>query len=102
MKKIYVCVLSLACCLFTYQVTAQTKIESTGDVTKIKNGEDVLIENHPYQADLGGCGGAIIGPTWIVTAEHCIGGIVGRTIGVGYTKKSDKSTGSNICGKASH
>lgn len=62
--------------------------------SRIKNGEDVLIENHPYQADLGGCGGTIIGDKWILTAEHCVDGMVGRTIGVGYTKRSDKrSTG---------
>ena len=62
-------------------------------IQKIKNGEDVLIQDHPYQADLGGCGGTIIGPTWIVTAEHCVGGIVGRRIGVGYTRRSDRTTG---------
>ncbi|WP_108869090.1 trypsin-like serine protease [Aquimarina aquimarini] len=96
MKKIYLLILSLIICLSVTELQAQVKPDSENNpsnVAKIKNGEDVLIENHPYQADLGGCGGTIIGPTWILTAEHCVGGIVGRRIGVGYTKRSDRSTG---------
>ncbi|MEW7279809.1 fibronectin type III domain-containing protein [Aquimarina sp. 2201CG1-2-11] len=97
MKKIYALIVSMViCCLLTTELHAQEKIEtenSSSTQSRIRNGEDVLIENHPYQADLGGCGGTIIGPTWILTAQHCVGGIVGRTIGVGYTKRSDKSTG---------
>jgi len=96
MKNFYLLVLSMVSCLIVTQVQAQVQIEPENKQSKksgIKNGEDVLIENHPYQADLGGCGGTIIGPTWILTAEHCVAGIVGKTVGVGYTKKSDKSTG---------
>lgn len=87
MSKFYSLILCITTGLFIYNANAQNKKQ------RIKNGEDVLIENHPYQADLGGCGGTIIGPTWIVTAQHCLGGIVGRTIGVGYTKRSNRSTG---------
>ncbi|MFC5047052.1 trypsin-like serine protease [Aquimarina hainanensis] len=94
MKKFYVLILSLLCCVITTQLQAQGKPGSKKNPTmKIKNGEDVLIENHPYQADLGGCGGTILGPTWILTAKHCVNGMVGRRIGVGYTKRSDRSTG---------
>ncbi|MEW7279810.1 GEVED domain-containing protein [Aquimarina sp. 2201CG1-2-11] len=92
MKNFYVLILSMVTCLFTTELHSQVKTESNNQ-SRIRNGEDVLIENHPYQADLGGCGGTIIGPTWILTAEHCVGGIVGSTVGVGYTKRSDKSTG---------
>ncbi len=96
MKKSYLFILSMISCLFITEMQAQVQLEPENDSSKkakIKNGEDVLVENHPFQADLGGCGGTIIGPTWIITAEHCVGGIVGSTVGVGYTKRSDKSTG---------
>lgn len=96
MKNHYLLILSIFCCFSYAEITAQEKIQHKTDASEkilIKNGEDVLIEDFPYQADLGGCGGTIIGSTWIVTAEHCVGGIEGRTIGVGYTKRSDKSTG---------
>ncbi len=95
MKKSYALILGVLICLFTVELQAQEKIKTENNSSKkrIKNGEDVVIEDYPHQADLGGCGGSILGPTWILTAEHCVGGIVGSTIGVGYTKRSDKSTG---------
>ena len=96
MRNVHFIFLGICSCLFTLQLQAQTKSQQKNGKARsvlIKNGEDVLIEDHPYQADLGGCGGTVIGDKWIVTAEHCVGGIVGRTIGVGYTKRSNRTTG---------
>jgi len=49
-----------------------TDPELTGDDSFIVGGEDVKLGELPYQVSLGGCGGSIISPLWVITAAHCV------------------------------
>ncbi|WP_010179234.1 trypsin-like serine protease [Aquimarina agarilytica] len=84
--------------LSTLSGNAQTQTKFKNQTSKrIVNGSDVFIEDHPYQVDLGGCGGAILGARWIITAEHCIKGDGSNiTVRAGITKKSEFYTGQTV------
>ncbi|WP_010520836.1 trypsin-like serine protease, partial [Aquimarina agarivorans] len=90
-----ICFLALFVILAIVTSFAQGKSKFKSQISnKIVNGNNVLIENHPYQVDLNGCGGAILGSTWIITAEHCIfGDGTNIVVGAGYTRISESSEG---------
>ena len=49
-----------------YNVSAQQKVVG---------GVDVDIKDYPWQVAVDyGCGGSIIGDSWVLTAAHCVGG----------------------------
>ena len=42
---------------------------------KVVGGIDVDIKDYPWQVAVDyGCGGSIIGDSWVLTAAHCVGG----------------------------
>ena len=42
---------------------------------KVVGGVDVDIKDYPWQVAVDyGCGGSIIGDSWVLTAAHCVGG----------------------------
>jgi len=49
--------------------------------------EDAAHGRYPYYADLGGCGGAMIDPQWMITASHCASdATVGRDVRIGWSQ----------------
>jgi secreted trypsin-like serine protease len=66
----------------------------------IVGGNDTTIDQHPWQialttnAGFQFCGGSILNPNWVVTAQHCVtGGNADMRVVAGITRKSQQSTG---------
>lgn len=67
---------------------------------EIVGGENTTIAEHPWQIALTSgsgfqfCGGSIVSPSWVLTAQHCVeGGDADMRVVAGITRKSQQSTG---------
>ncbi|GAA4443314.1 S1 family peptidase [Actinokineospora soli] len=83
--------------LWALNGTAQAAPPSStpGDVQPYIIGGDPATENYPFYTKLlsngsFGCGGSLIAPLWVVTADHCIGSVTSVRIG-GTTLSSGES-----------
>lgn len=99
-SQLAVCIgLSLAS--LTSACAVDGDIEEIGAASDpIVGGHDTTIAEHPWQialtttAGFQFCGGSILNPNWVLTAQHCVtGGNADMRVVAGITRKSQQSTG---------
>jgi secreted trypsin-like serine protease len=99
---VWLILVHVAACTAQLEVDESTVVDvASGDDRKaIVGGSNTTIEEHPWQVSLqqgGGhtCGGSIVAPRWIVTAQHCVEGASARDLSVvaGATRLSRATEG---------
>ena len=61
--------------LISFVVFFASSLHNASAQQKVVGGVDVDIKDYPWQVAVDyGCGGSIIGDSWVLTAAHCVGG----------------------------